>query len=61
MNGAGAASALVFLLLVSMVRLGDKSTFGTTREEEDWTKQIEAQVKAANKSGEAKWKRPMRR
>ena len=61
MNGAGAASALVFMILVSMVRLGDKSTFGTANEEEVFSKQIEAQVKAANKEGAKIWKRPKRR
>ncbi len=61
MNGAGIASALVFMVLVSTVRLGDKSTFGSGREEEDWLKQQEGQVKGANKAGIKKWKRPDRR
>jgi len=61
MNGAGIASALVFMVLVSMVRLGDKSTFGSAREEEDWVKQQEANVKGANKAGAKKWTRPDRR
>ena len=60
MNGTGVASALVFMMLVSMVRLGDKSTFGTTREEEGFVKQLENTVKEANKAGEKKWKRPRR-
>ena len=61
MNGAGVASALVFMMLVSMVRLGDKSTFRTAREEEEWLKQQGDQVRAANKAGAKKWKRPERR
>ena len=61
MKGAGVASAIVFMLLVSMVRLGDKSTFATERAEEDFVKQVGDGVKAANKAGESKWKRPERR
>jgi hypothetical protein len=61
MKGAGVASAIVFMLLVSMVRTGDKSTFGTSREEEDFTSRIGEQVKEANKAGASKWRRPEQR
>ena len=57
MKGAGVASAIVFMLLVSMVRLGDKSTFA----EEDWVKQTADNVKAANKASKKDFKRPERR
>ena len=60
MNGTGIASAVVFMLLVSMVRLGDKSTFGTAREEENFAKQLAADVKDANKAGKTKFTRPRR-
>ena len=61
MKGAGVASAIVFMLLVSMIRLGDKSTFATERAEEDWVKQTADNVKAANKAGKKDFKRPERR
>ena len=61
MNGAGVASALVFMVLVSMIRIGDKSTFATEAEEEAFSKAMEAQVKAANKAGKKQWARPENR
>ena len=41
MNAAGIASAFVFLIAVSAVRLGDKPTFSSEAMEEAFTKQIE--------------------
>jgi hypothetical protein len=61
MNGAGVASSLVFMLLISMVRLGNKSTFGSGSEEELWTRARETAVKEANKAGAKQWKRPSQR
>jgi hypothetical protein len=58
MNGAGIASAAVFMLLVSMIRLGNKSTFGTNDGEDAWVKTQTAGVKAANKKGVSTYKRP---
>jgi hypothetical protein len=60
MNGAGIASAAVFMILVSMVRLGNKSVFKTANAEEDWVKRIDGAVKAANKAGAVRFKRPDR-
>jgi hypothetical protein len=60
-NGAGVGSAVVFLVLVSMVRLGDKSLFSTAQAEEDFAKQIKTSVEEANKAGKKAFKRPDRR
>jgi hypothetical protein len=61
MNGAGIASAAVFMILVSMIRLGDKSTFASSNNEEAWVKAMSKGVKDANKAGERQFKRPDRR
>ena len=60
-NGAGIGSAVVFLVLASMVRLGDKSTFSTPQAEEDFAKQWKTVVEEANKAGKKAFKRPDRR
>ena len=60
-KGAGVGSAVVFLVLMSMVRLGDKSLFATSQAEEDFAKQWKTAVQEANKVGKKAFKRPDRR
>ena len=56
MNAAGIASAFVFLIAVSAVRLGDKPTFSSEAMEEAFTKQIEDKVEATRKAKKKKYK-----
>ena len=44
MNVAGLATAFVFLIAVSAVRMGDKPTFGSVSQEELFVSQIEKQL-----------------
>ena len=60
MNGGGIASAAIFMILVSMVRLGDKSTFRSANAEEAFVKQVDKGVKDANKASAVRFKRPDR-
>ena len=49
LNAAGLASALVILAAVSMFRMGDKPTFVSVSQEEEWLERVKAQVTGAQK------------
>ena len=49
MNVAGLATAFVFLIAVSAVRMGDKPTFGSVSQEELFVSQIEKQLEEGRK------------
>ena len=55
MNGGGIASAAVFMILVSMVRLGNKSTFKSVNAEEAFVKGVSKGVKDSNKASAVKF------
>ena len=62
MNGGGIASAAIFMILVSVVRLGDKSVFKTANGEDAWVQRIRIgkSIKDRNKAGVVRFKRPDR-
>jgi hypothetical protein len=60
MNGGGIASAAIFMILVSVVRLGDKSVFKTANGEDAWVQRIGQAIKERNKAGVVRFKRPDR-
>jgi hypothetical protein len=60
MNGGGIASAAIFMILVSVVRLGDKSVFKTANGEDAWVQRIGKTIKERNKAGVVRFKRPDR-
>jgi len=60
MNGGGIASAAIFMILVSVVRLGDKSVFKTANGEEAWVQRTAKTIRDRNKAGVVRFKRPDR-
>jgi hypothetical protein len=60
MNGGGIASAAIFMILVSVVRLGDKSVFKTANGEEAWVQRTAKTIRERNKAGVVRFKRPDR-
>jgi hypothetical protein len=56
MNVAGLASAFVFLIAVSALRLGDKPTFGSVTQEELFVSQIEKRLEGGRKEKGVKYK-----
>jgi hypothetical protein len=60
MNGGGIASAAIFMILVSVVRLGDKSVFKTANGEDAWVQRTAKTIKDRNKAGVVRFKRPDR-
>jgi hypothetical protein len=60
-NGVGIGSSVVFMILVSMVRQGQKSTFVSAKAAEDFSIAMTRAVKEANKRGVVPFKRSERR
>ena len=60
-NGVGIGSSVVFMILVSMIRQGQKSTFVSSKAAEDFSIAMTRSVKEANKRGVVPFKRSERR
>ena len=61
MNAQGIAAAIILLVAVTAIRMGDKPTFRLEAQRKGFAEEIEKAIKAASKEGKGEYRDPARR